>query len=65
MEAPVRVVSRADFQKWVSSLPSHGYPWGINGAGRPKSASPYPGNDQLKKAPNQVPGQTNSTTNAP
>jgi cytochrome c oxidase subunit II len=43
MEAPVRVVSASAFDAWVRSLPTHGYPWGINGAGAPNGASPPPG----------------------
>jgi cytochrome c oxidase subunit II len=43
MEAPVRVVSASDFDAWVRSLPVHGYPWGLNGAGAPNGASPPPG----------------------
>ncbi len=42
MEAPVRVVSQSDFNAWVRSLPVHGYPWGINGAGAPNGAPPPP-----------------------
>jgi cytochrome c oxidase subunit 2 len=36
MEGPVRVVSAADFAKWVVTQPS-GYPWGIGGVGVPSN----------------------------
>jgi cytochrome c oxidase subunit 2 len=42
MEAPVRVVSEADFDTWVHSLKVHGYPWGINGAGVPNGGAAPP-----------------------
>ncbi len=42
MEAPVRVVSDADFTSWVNSVTVHGYPWGINGAGAPNGAIQQP-----------------------
>lgn len=39
MEAPVRVVTPASFQSWVSTQPT-GYPWGIGGAGVPNTYGP-------------------------
>jgi cytochrome c oxidase subunit 2 len=38
MEAPVRVVSPADFSAWVAKQPT-GYPWGIGGAAVPNQYS--------------------------
>lgn len=42
MEGLMKVVSASDFTTWVNSLKTHGYPWGINGAGAPVGAPPPP-----------------------
>lgn len=42
MEAPVHVVATSDFTSWVGALTTHGYPWGINGAGAPNGAPTPP-----------------------
>ena len=42
MEGQVKVVPASEFTVWVNSLKTHGYPWGINGAGAPVGAPPPP-----------------------
>ncbi len=42
MEAPVHVVTSAQFDTWVGSVKIHGYPWGINGAGVPNGGATLP-----------------------
>jgi cytochrome c oxidase subunit 2 len=42
MEGQVKVVPASEFTLWVNSLQTHGYPWGINGAGAPVGAPAPP-----------------------
>ncbi len=68
MEAPVRVVSEADFDTWVHSLKVHGYPWGINGAGVPNGGAPPPtqsGSGSVGSSGSQALILPNSPANVP
>lgn len=42
MEGQVKIVPASDFTTWVNALTTHGYPWGINGAGAPVGAPQPP-----------------------